>query len=78
MAKSVPLTQAIGGYIFGILQACIRFVFRLIYGQKGESVPPITDAILLESATSLARKIRKQEVSVCNSFFYKTPNFHSS
>ncbi|EDV56339.1 fatty-acid amide hydrolase 2-A [Drosophila erecta] len=63
MAQTASVAQAIGGYIFGILQACIRFVFRLIYGQKGESVPPITDAILLESATSLARKIRSQELS---------------
>ncbi|EDW90795.1 fatty-acid amide hydrolase 2-A [Drosophila yakuba] len=63
MAQSASVGQAIGGYIFAILQTCIRFVFRLIYGQKGESVPPITDAILLEPATSLARKIRSQELS---------------
>jgi len=67
MTQSVPLARAIGGYIFGLLQACIRFVFRLIYGHKGESVPPITDPILLESATSLARKIRNQEVSAQSS-----------
>ncbi|XP_017068843.1 fatty-acid amide hydrolase 2-A [Drosophila eugracilis] len=63
MVQSVSVARAIGGYIFGLLQACIRFIFRLIYGQKGESVPPITDPILLESATSLARKIRNQELS---------------
>lgn len=63
MAQSLPLTQAIGGYIFGLLQTFIRFIFRLIYGTKGERVPPITDPILLESASSLARKIRSQEVS---------------
>ncbi|KAH8386203.1 hypothetical protein KR200_001025 [Drosophila serrata] len=63
MANSVPLTQAIGGYIFGILQTFIRFIFRLIYGPKGERVPPITDPILLESASSLATKIRSQELS---------------
>ncbi|KAH8401889.1 hypothetical protein KR009_008528 [Drosophila setifemur] len=61
--QSVPLARSIGAYIFGILQAIIRFAFRLIYGAKGESMPPITDPILLESATSLARKIRNQELS---------------
>lgn len=55
--------RAIGAYIFGMLQLFFRQIFRLIYGAKGESMPPITDAILLESATSLAKKIRSQEVS---------------
>ncbi|XP_034654757.1 fatty-acid amide hydrolase 2-A [Drosophila subobscura] len=63
MAQNVPLSRVVGSYIFGLLQACIRFVFRLIYGAKGESMPPIRDPILLESASSLARKIRNQELS---------------
>lgn len=35
------------------------------YGKHGPSVPPIDDQILLESATSIAEKIRTKEVSVC-------------
>ncbi|EDW10603.1 fatty-acid amide hydrolase 2-B [Drosophila mojavensis] len=61
--NSVPLSRVIGAYIFGLLQTFFRFIFRLIYGAKGKSMPPITDPILLESATSLARKIRNQELS---------------
>lgn len=61
--ESVPLGRSIGAYIFGILQLFFRQIFKLIYGVKGESMPAITDPILLESATSLAKKIRNQEVS---------------
>lgn len=64
--ETVPLGRAIGAYIFGLLQLFFRQIFRLIYGEKGESMPPITDPILLESATSLAKKIRNQEVSWLN------------
>ncbi|XP_013109061.2 fatty-acid amide hydrolase 2-A [Stomoxys calcitrans] len=49
-----------------------RFIFKLVYGVKGQSMPAITDPILLESATSLAKKIRRQEltsVQVLESFF---------
>lgn len=45
-----------------------RLIFKFIYGEKGQSMPAITDPILLESATSLASKIRKQEV--CLSFAF--------
>ncbi|XP_005176413.1 fatty-acid amide hydrolase 2-B [Musca domestica] len=40
-----------------------RLIFKFIYGEKGQSMPAITDPILLESATSLASKIRKQELT---------------
>ncbi|XP_068147931.1 fatty-acid amide hydrolase 2-A [Drosophila tropicalis] len=56
-------TSTLGAYIFGMLQNFIRFIFRLIYGSKGESMPAITDPILLESASSLAKKIREQKLS---------------
>lgn len=39
-----------------------RFIFKFIYGDKGRAMPPITDLILTESATSLAAKIRTQKV----------------
>ncbi|KAL8570576.1 hypothetical protein ACOMHN_008933 [Nucella lapillus] len=40
----------------------VLFVFRLIYGEKGPSVTKVTDPLLLQSATSLARKIRARQV----------------
>lgn len=40
-----------------------RFIFQFIYGAKGEVMPPIRDLTLMESATSLATKIRTQKVS---------------
>ncbi|XP_067626326.1 fatty-acid amide hydrolase 2 [Eurosta solidaginis] len=49
--------------LFSFITKIVRLVFQLFYGVKGETMPAITDPILLESATSLARKIRKQEVS---------------
>lgn len=33
------------------------------YGEKGESMPPITDLLILDSASSLATKIRTRKVS---------------
>ncbi|XP_030376034.1 fatty-acid amide hydrolase 2 [Scaptodrosophila lebanonensis] len=50
-------------YIFGLLQTIIRLIFRIFYGKKGKSMPAITDPILLESASSLAHKIRTQQLS---------------
>lgn len=52
--------------------ACIfvRFLLDYFYG-KGKSMPPIKDLTLLESATSLACKIRNKKltsVNVCKSF----------
>ncbi|XP_037954495.1 fatty-acid amide hydrolase 2-A-like [Teleopsis dalmanni] len=65
--KKTPKPQSkgvlIGNIIFGLFTKLIRLVFQLIYGVKGEIMPPIRDPILLESATSLARKIRKQKLT---------------
>ncbi|EDV98184.1 fatty-acid amide hydrolase 2 [Drosophila grimshawi] len=62
-ASRVPLSRKLGAFFFNLLQACFRFFFRLIYGARGEKMPPITDPILLESATALAAKIRNQQLS---------------
>ncbi|XP_064537761.1 fatty-acid amide hydrolase 2-A [Drosophila montana] len=61
--EKVPLGRTIGAFLFGLLQSFFRFVFRLIYGVSGDRMPAITDPIHLESATSLATKIRNQELS---------------
>lgn len=39
----------------------VRILLTAIYG-KGQSVNPVTNPILKESATSLARKIRRKQV----------------
>lgn len=67
--EKVPLGRTIGAFLFGLLQSFFRFVFRLIYGVSGDRMPAITDPILLESATSLATKIRNQEVRHLLSYF---------
>lgn len=48
---------------FRLINILARFIFQFIYGVKGQSMPAITDPILLESATSLSKKIRKQELT---------------
>lgn len=48
------------------LHRCVCIFFRVInvtfYGKHGQSMPPIDDRLLLESATSIAEKIRIKEV----------------
>lgn len=41
----------------------VRFLFKnVIYGEKGQSMPPIKNLLLLEPATVLAMKIRTKKV----------------
>lgn len=40
----------------------VRLVEVAFYGEHGESIPPIDDRLLLESATSIAEKIRMKQV----------------
>lgn len=42
---------------------CVRFVVVKVHGEHGEPMPPIDDLLLLESATSIAEKIRTKKVS---------------
>lgn len=39
------------------------FIFGWIYSEKGKTIDPVSDPILLEPAIFLAKKIRKQEVT---------------
>ncbi|XP_050325130.1 fatty-acid amide hydrolase 2-B [Bactrocera neohumeralis] len=61
--KGCSIGAFIGQLLFNFISKIIRLIFQLIYGVKGETMPTITDPVLLESATSLARKIRKKELS---------------
>lgn len=49
-----------------ILVWIIRIVAICFYGGHGDTMPPVCDSILLDSATSIADKIRNKQVS---SFF---------
>lgn len=49
--------------IFGVIEVIFHKLFELVYGKKGRCMPPISDLLLLESATSIAYKIRTRKVS---------------
>lgn len=46
----------------GILDVFFHWLFGLVYGVKGKTMPPISDLLLLESASSIAYKIRTGKV----------------
>ncbi|KNC23036.1 hypothetical protein FF38_12164 [Lucilia cuprina] len=60
---SLSFARTIESWAFRFVNIIARFIFQLVYGVKGKSMPAITDPILLESASSLAQKIRKQELT---------------
>lgn len=47
----------------------VWLVFRLIYGERGRIVQKVSDPLLMESCTTLAKKIRSREVSFFGVFF---------
>lgn len=55
-------------YLYKILVISVRFLVVRIYGRHGQAMPPIIDPLLLESATSIANKIRTKEVNILISF----------
>ncbi|KAL3273273.1 hypothetical protein HHI36_014727 [Cryptolaemus montrouzieri] len=48
--------------LFSVLDVAFHFIFRIIYGPKGKKAPPITDLLLLDSASKIAFKIRTKKV----------------
>lgn len=57
--------------LHAVVEVIVRCFFRLLYGRTGQKMPPIRDLLLLESASSIAYKIRTKKVSsmqVLNSF----------
>ncbi|KAJ8915132.1 hypothetical protein NQ315_000384 [Exocentrus adspersus] len=57
--------------VYGVVEVFFHWLFGLIYWGTGASMPPITDLLLLESATSIAYKIRTgkiKSVQVLDSF----------
>lgn len=59
-ARSLLKTVINVGHKFLVL--LVRWLSRTIYGEHGKRMPPITNLILMESATSLATKIRTRKV----------------
>lgn len=50
-------------FLYRILVLSVRFLMVRIYGERGQSVPACNEPLLLESATSIAEKIRTKQVS---------------
>lgn len=53
-----------------LLVLFIRFIVVKVHGERGASVQPITNLIQLESATSLAHKIRTGNVRIHTFIIY--------
>lgn len=63
MSNTLPWSVRISNLFFRMISAFLRLIFSVVYSRPGKRrMPPIKDPILLESATSLARKIRRREV----------------
>jgi hypothetical protein len=65
--ESTPKRRSLGKVIANLFQrflsVFVRFVFKnIIYGERGQSMPPIKNLLLLEPATVLAMKIRTKKV----------------
>lgn len=56
--------------LHSFIEVIMRFLLKLVYGGPGERMPPIKNLLLLESASSLALKIRSGKVIV--SYFLLT------
>lgn len=52
------------------LCAFIRLLIVLFRGERGESMPPIDDQLLLEPATSIAEKIRTKQVNSAQEYTF--------
>ncbi|ETN67244.1 amidase [Anopheles darlingi] len=60
-ARSLVKTALNIGHKFLVL--LVRWLSRTIYGEHGKRMPPITNLILMESASSLATKIRTRKLT---------------
>jgi hypothetical protein len=61
--KRRSLGKVVANLIQRFIELFARFIFKtVIYGEKGQAMPPIKNLLLLEPATVLAMKIRTQKV----------------
>uniref|UniRef100_A0A1Q3FKY0 Putative amidase n=2 Tax=Culex tarsalis TaxID=7177 RepID=A0A1Q3FKY0_CULTA len=61
--KPQPLLVTALNVAHKFLVLIVRWFLRTIYGEHGQKVPPIRNLILMESATSLATKIRTRKLT---------------
>ena len=55
---AIEVAKCIFIQVHWLIDCFINFVFGLYYDSKRQKVPPVKNKLLLESTTSLARKIR--------------------
>lgn len=55
--------KAIANIIHRFICLIGRFIFKKVYGEKGDKVPPVKNLLLLDPATVLAMKIRTRKVT---------------
>lgn len=62
MAKILALISFILWFIRSCLSIWVHLGYRLIYGNQKFRLPPITNQILLQPGTVLAKRIRQRQV----------------
>lgn len=60
--KRMSFGKSVINIIHRLIILLIRMLCQFIYGEKGQSMPPIKNLILLDSAATLALKIRTKKV----------------
>lgn len=62
MANALKIISFVLWLIRSFLSIWIKLGFRLIYGNQKFRLPPITNQILLQPATVIAKQIRQRQV----------------
>lgn len=60
-------------FVYRILVLSVRFLMVRMYGERGHSIPDCNEPLLLESATSIAEKIRTKQV-ITHSIYIQKEN----
>lgn len=55
-------TDTVLKILYAFVQVVVRFLLKIVYGGPGQKMPPVKNLLLLESASSLALKIRTKKV----------------
>jgi hypothetical protein len=63
MAKALQVISFIFWLIRSFLSIFVHLGFRLIYGNQKFRLPPITNQLLLQPATVIAKRIRQRQVN---------------
>lgn len=69
--KKPTMLKSVLKLVLSFFGMVITGLFKMVYGARGEKMPPIKNLLLLESATSLAHKIRSKKITsveVVNAF----------